>query len=258
MTTVDAPKTRKRWPIVLAVVLVVVIGALFGAFFIADAVARDTGERLVAQKFAEKLNAQDGADVDADDIDVTIGGASVIAQYLSGTFESVQVDADDIALDGAPLNVSIQANGVPTDLSKPVQTVSGAVAFDQAGLDALLAKNGTDADITLGDGTVSYTASQTFIGIPLSFTLTAVPSTTEDSLVFTPQSGELAAGSTSIDISGLIDTVLADNTVSFCIADQIPAGVTLTGAAVSSDSVTVGFAAKDLVIADLAQTGTCS
>ncbi|KQQ95746.1 hypothetical protein ASF62_04440 [Leifsonia sp. Leaf325] len=255
---VDAPKARRRWPIVVAIVLVVLVAALVAAYFIADSIARSTGERLVAEKFAEKLSSEEGTTVSPDDIDVTIGGVSVIAQYLGGSFESVHVDADGIAFDGTPLDVTIQANGVPTDMSKPVNTVTGSVAFDQAGLDSLLQKNGTDADITLGEGTVTYSVSQTFLGIPLTFTLTAQPSTTADSLVFTPTSGELAAGSASIDISGLIDAVLADNTVSFCIADQIPAGVDLTGAEVAADSVTVRFQAGDLVIADLAQTGSCS
>lgn len=242
----------------LAIVAVVVVAALVAAFFIADSIARSTGERLVAEKFAEKLSSEEGTTVSPDDIDVRIGGASVIAQYLGGSFESVHVDADGIAFDGTPLDVAIQANGVPTDMSKPVNTVTGSVSFDQAGLDSLLQKNGTDADIKLGDETVTYTASQTFLGVPLSFTLTAEPSTTTDSLVFTPTSGELAAGSAAIDVSGLIDAVLADNTVSFCIADQIPAGVDLSGADVAPDSVTVRFQARDLIIADLAQTGSCS
>ena len=190
---VDAPKARRRWPIVLAIVLVVLVGGPRRRLLHRRCRSpASTGERLVAREVRREAERARTA------------RRSIARRHrrhhrrVPASSRSTSADRSNpctstptaIAFDGTPLDVTIQANGVPTDLSKPVQhRDAAAVAFDQAGLDSLLQKNGTDADITLGDGTVSYTASQTFIGIPLSFTLTAVPSTTDDSLVFTPHLG---------------------------------------------------------------------
>jgi hypothetical protein len=257
MSTLETPKRRRGWLIAL-IIVVVLIGALVGAFFVADAIARNAAEKVVAEQFASRLSSTDSSTAaSADDVQVHIGGTSVILQYLGGRFDTVDIDASDVAVEGIPIDLTITGTGVPADTTKPIDSVTGSVSFGQAGLDALLAKNDVDADITLGDGVVTYTAAQQFLGIPLSFTLTAEPSTTGDSLVITPKDATLAAGSASIDVSGLVDTVLADNTISFCIADQIPAGVSLAGVTVTPTTLQVGFSAKDLVIGDLAGRGSC-
>ncbi|MET0726611.1 MAG: DUF2993 domain-containing protein [Leifsonia sp.] len=258
MSTSETPARRRRWPIVV-IIVVVVVGALVGAFFIADAIARSTAEKVVADEFAAQLESPEtGGSASADDIDVRIGGASVILQYLRGTFDTVDITASQVAIDGVPLELALTGHDVPIDTTKPVGAATGQISVDQAGLDALLAANNVDADISLGDGTVTYEVSRTIFGFPLTFTLTATPSTTADSLVFTPTEGVVSAGSASFDVSGIIDSVLANNTLSFCIADQVPAGVELAGVDVTPTTLTADFEAKDLVIADLTTTGSCA
>lgn len=56
-------------------------------------------------------------------VDVRIGGA-VILQYLTGSFERVELDAPKLTVDGVPASARVVASGVSTDLAKPVRNVT--------------------------------------------------------------------------------------------------------------------------------------
>ncbi|HEY9324753.1 MAG TPA: LmeA family phospholipid-binding protein, partial [Agromyces sp.] len=87
------PRPRRRlsraarvW-IIVGVVLAVVVALVV----VADIVARGIAEQRVAEEV--EANLPDGVD---GDVSVTIGGFSVIAQYLSGTMQHVELDAPEL------------------------------------------------------------------------------------------------------------------------------------------------------------------
>src|SRR4051794_32520597 len=126
MTEQQLPKRKRPW-----VPVVIVVGALVvlvGVFFIADSVVRGVAEQRVSAQIEQNLPDNVNADVA-----VSIGGTSVIAQYLTGSFETVVLSAPDARVDGVPIDVKVTADGVPVDTSKTIGKVIATVSVDQAG-----------------------------------------------------------------------------------------------------------------------------
>ncbi|MEJ3404583.1 DUF2993 domain-containing protein [Rathayibacter sp. YIM 133350] len=250
-TDAAAPPRRRRWPWVLGIALVLVV-ALVAAFFIVDATLRGVAETRVRDEIVQQIPG-----ASADEVHVQIGGASVIAQYLSGRFERIDLTGSGVEVGGVSLNAKVRAEGVPVDTSKPVDTVKGVVNLDEKAVNALLAAAGRNDTVTLGAGTVTYEVTRTFLGIPLTFTVTAVPTAAGDAITFTPKSAEAAAGGVSLDVSSLVDQVVSSEGFSVCIADSLPQGVRLDDVTVTPKALTAAFSAREFVLKDAGTTGSC-
>lgn len=253
MTAAGASRPRRRpgrvWAILA--VLVVVLAALL---VVADLVVRSIAE----QRFGEQIRANLPEGVDGE-VDVTIGGLSVIAQYLSGTMERVEFSAPELDVNGAPVAVDVVGEGVPVDLASPVARIAGTITADEASLNRLVAVAGVEGGFTLGDGVVGYAGTLELLGLAIDYSVTARPTAAGGSVLLLPEGVDVGAGGDAVDVSGLVDRLLGEDPLVICVAEYLPEGVDVHDLAVTPDAVTVELRAQELMLdeASLARTGTC-
>ncbi|KRC58492.1 hypothetical protein ASE14_18075 [Agromyces sp. Root81] len=236
------------------IIVGVVLAVLVALVVVVDNVARGIAEERVAEEI--EANLPDGVD---GDIDVTIGGFSVIAQYLTGTMQHVELTAPELSVDGAPVAVSVVAEGMPVDLDAPVERLTATITADEASINQLVSVAGIETGLTLGDGTVGYEGRLEVFGLPITYQVTATPIAAGDSVLLEPAGVEVGAVGASIDVSGVVERLLGGNPLEVCIADRLPQGVQLDSVAVSPDAAVVRLDADGIVLdsASLQQTGTC-
>ena len=243
-----APRRRRRGIVVVLIVVLVLAVVV---------VIADVGLRAYAEDRAKaEIAASLPATVDGD-IDVTIGGFSFLQQYLSGTLDQVTIDAPQLSVDGVPVEAHVVATGVPTDLSQPVGAVSARLSLSEDAVNSVIQVPGA-ATLTLDDQTVGYDGSITVLGFRLQYLVTAGVSVTADSVVLTPETAKLTAGSTVVDASSALSSIL-DESIPLCVADRLPKGVDLTSLSIDPGSATVTLDASDFTIDEtsLRTMGAC-
>jgi LmeA-like phospholipid-binding len=255
--TAPAPTADRRprgraariWITVVAIVV-----ALVALVVVADVIVRNIAEA----RFAEEIEANlpDGVE---GDVGVTIGGLSVIAQYLSGTMQRVELSAPELDVEGVPIAVDVVGEGVPVDLASPVGHLTATIEADAAAVNRLIDVQGVEGELAFGDGTVGYTDSVRFLGFPIEFTVTARPTAAGDTVLLEPVGVDVAAGGGSIDVSGIVDRLLGDDPIAVCVAEHLPAGVEVQQLTVSPTGATVALQADGLRLdeASLATLGSC-
>lgn len=258
-------RRRRGRGLIVAGVLVV---ALVGVFFVADAVLRSFAQNRAQTEIAERLPANVTGDVA-----VAIGGFSVIGQYLTGSFDRVDLTAPELTIDGATAAVHIRATGVPVNTTKPIGHVAGTIDLDEAALNTLLqasqeqdsAESGGPiqagaTELKLGAGEVTYAGSVSVFGFELGYQATAAPSTTADSLLLTATGAEVSSGIGSLDASGLLHLILGEKPVTICVAQYLPQGVTLTGVDVTAERARIKLESSTLMLTEQSLTtqGSCS
>jgi LmeA-like phospholipid-binding len=219
------PRRRGRVLRRVVVVLVVLIVLLGIAAVVADGALRSYAEDRVAADIESTL--PEGVE---GNVDVTIGGASLILQYLSGSFEQVHLSGRDLTVNGTPLEADIEATGVPADQSRPVDRAVGRFSIDESALTALIESSmAAPADVSLSRGAVEYSAPVRLLGLELTYDVTAKPKIDGDTVVFTPTGAELSAGSASFDVGDLLGSErLASLAFPVCAAQYLPEGTRLT------------------------------
>lgn len=249
----EGPRRRRPWvPIVLVVGALVV---LVGAFFIADAVVRGIAEERVSAEIEQNLPDN----VDAD-VAVSIGGASVIAQYLAGTFERVELSAPNASVDGIPLDVDVTADAVPVDTSKTIGSVVATITIDAAGAKTLAETAGLPGLLTLGDDEIGYASDVTVLGLTVPYDFAVAPSTTADRVTLTPTAVNVDAGFLGIiDLQALVTGLLQGDPPSICVAQYLPEGTRLDDLTVTSDAATAKLSSTTLRLdaASLQTLGSC-
>jgi hypothetical protein len=246
----------------------VIVVALVGVYFVADAVLRTYAQNRAQSEIAERLPANVTGDVA-----VAIGGFSVIAQYLTGSFDQIDLTAPALTIDGATAAVKIRAAGVPIDTTQPIKRVDGTIDLDEAALNTLMqASQGADSgasdgpiqagatELKLGPGEVTYAGSVSLFGFAVGYQATAAPSTTADSLLLTATGAELSSGGGSLDASGLLKLVLGEKPLTICVAQYLPQGVALTGVDVTADRARITLESSTLTLNEQSLTtqGACS
>lgn len=236
---------------VIALVVVVVVVLAVGVV-VADVSLRAYAQNRAASEIAASLpDTVDG------DIDVTIDGFSFLQQYLSGTFDRVELDAPALTVSGVPVDAHVVATGVPTDLSKTVGTASATLTLNQDAVNSVVEVPGS-ATLTLDDQAVGYDGTISFLGLSIDYLVTASVSVTPDSVVLTPQKATLTAGSAVVDASDALDAVL-DEKIPLCVARYLPQGVELADLTIEPGQATVVLRASDLSIDEtsLSTLGVC-
>ena len=248
------PRRRRRglWAMAwigISLVLLVVL------YFVADGVARAYAEGRVKAEIEQNL-----PDSVSGDVTVHIGGTSVIAQYLSGSFQKVELDAPKLTVQGIPLSASVVANGVPADLTKPVSDIAGTITISQSSVNSLLRLPGATGDLTLGEDTIQYDGTTTVLGLPIGYKVTVEPTADGESILLRPTKAEVTTGGGNLDLSRLLGTVVGSKPLSVCVAQYLPAGVKVDDVTVNPGEATIHLAANDLVLSQstLATKGTCS
>ncbi|MGN8552516.1 UNVERIFIED_CONTAM: DUF2993 domain-containing protein [Microbacterium sp. SLM126] len=253
----EPPRRRRRvWPWIVALVIIVALAV--AAFFIAEAVARDMVERTVKNEISKQLS------LPADqEVDVEVPGL-LIPQLIGGSLDQVTVSSQDVPVGAFEGDVTVTATEVPIQQGVDMGGATATVTLDEEQLRSLMATvEGFPAD-TLGLAAPNVTMSTElqFFGIEFPIGVALTPSVSDGDLVLTPASFELAgaqidAGALSDRFGALADIVVRDWSV--CLAQYIPAGVTLTGVEVVGDTLVAEADVDGAIVTDpaLQANGSC-
>jgi hypothetical protein len=160
----------------------------------------------------------------------------VLVQALGGGLERVDVDVDDLALGPLTGDLRIVARGVPLDPASPTRELSVRYAIPAEALGALTPEitGVTIDDVTLEGAELVANGGVSILGATLELGLGLTPSAVEGDLAFDPTSIRIGADTLTADqlrgnplLGGLADALLQQRRV--CIADELPAALTLTG-----------------------------
>ncbi|SFS00133.1 Protein of unknown function [Microbacterium sp. cf046] len=251
------PKKRRRaWPWLLA--LVIVVGLAIAAWFAGEWIARDIVTKTIRDQVVTQLS------LPADQqIDVVVAGA-VLPQLIKGSLDDVTVSSDDVALEAFVGDVTIHAQDIAIRGESTGGTATATVVLDQEQLRTLLStiESFPTDSVGLAEPNVTMTTELSLFGITLPIGVALTPSAAEGDIVLTPAALQLAGSDISVDalknqFGGVADAVLRDWTI--CIAQYIPAGVELTGIAVTGEEVVAELDIDPAIVNDtsLQETGVC-
>lgn len=256
---VAAPEPRRRlraWPWIVAAVIVV--GLAIAAWFAAEWIARGLVERTIREQVITNLALPEDQVVD-----VTVEGV-VIPQLIAGTLDDVTVSSDDVTLGALQGDMTVHAQGIAIRGDAAAEAASATVRLDEAQLQSLLSTvDGFPAEtLALAAPDVTMSTELTFLGLSIPIGVGLTPSAADGDIVLTPASLQLGDADISADdlrdrFGSLADTILRDWTV--CIAQYIPAGVTLTSISVEGDHVVAELDVDGRIVSDtsLQENGTC-
>jgi hypothetical protein len=257
IATAEPPRRRRRaWPWIVA--FAIVIGLAIAAWFAGEAIAKD----LVTKTIREQVITQLSLPADQA-IQVDVPGP-MIPQLIVGTLGEVTITSEDVPMESFVGDVTVTAQDIPIRGGGEMGSAAATVVLTEEQLRTLMSTVEDFPADSLGlaapDVTMSTEVSVFGVGIPVSVSLT--PSAVDGDLVLTPASLQLAGAEiTAEDLSDrfgrLADAVLRDWTV--CIAEYIPAGLTLTAVTVDGDALVADFDIDGATISDpdLQANGAC-
>lgn len=250
-----APATarRRRWPWVLLIVLVVLAALAVAGELLARALLPGIVRGIVIEQL--DLPSDQQLDVDASGI--------LLPQLVGGSLDSLHLSTDSVTIEGITGAADVTATGVPLH-GGDLGGATGTISIDEAQFTSLLAETDLPVDAVAfdaPDATVSGTVQVLALSIPVSLTVT--PGTADGALQLTPQSisiGGVVVGADQVKaMLGSIGTSLTQ-TQTICIADQLPAGVTVTGLEVHGTKAVIDVSVNGAIVTDetLQQPGVCS
>ncbi|MFF1571981.1 LmeA family phospholipid-binding protein [Leifsonia sp. NPDC058292] len=249
-----APPRKKRRGLRVLLWILIPILVLVALFFVVDAIVRSYAEGRVASEIEKNLpDTVDG------DIAVHIGGVSVIQQYLSGSFERVELEAPKLTVQNVPISASVVATGVPSDFTKPVAAIDGTLGISQSALNRLVTIPGVTGDLRLGTGTLGYAGTADLLGLPIGYQLSVKPEAAGKTVLLQPVDATVTTGAGDLDLSTLVKALTDRGPLPVCVAQYLPNGVLVNDITVTKGHATVDLNANDLVLdeATLRSKGSC-
>lgn len=247
-----APARRRRWPWVVLVLIVILAGLAVAGEFLARAVLPGIVRTAVIEQLDLPTDQQ---------LDVEASGL-LLPQLLIGRLDELRLSTDQVTMGGVTGAVDVTAIGVPLrggDLTR----ANGTVRIDQDQFSGLLAASDLPIEsVTLEAPNATVSGSIEFFGIPIPITLTIAPGVESGDLLLTPLS--LVVGGVTLDaddVAARFGSLGAQFTEPqrLCIADQLPAGLTVTGIAIDGTAVVVDVDVNGAIVSDetLQENGTC-
>ena len=250
--TEAAPVKHRRWPWVLLIVVVVLALLVVAAEFVARAVLPGIVRSIVVEQL--DLPADQQLDVEAEGI--------LLPQLIGGTLDTLHLSTDSVTLEGITGAADVTATGVPLR-GGDLGGASGTIRIDQAQFTSLL------ADTDLPVETVEFDAPNATVGgsftvfgqsVPLSLTLT--PGAVEGDLELTPVAASIGGLDIDLDQVGSALGSLGEGLTQpqrVCIADQLPAGLTLTGLEIVDGAAVIDIDVNGAIVSDtsLQDKGVC-
>jgi hypothetical protein len=235
-------RRRRRHPVRnTIIVLAVLLGLLVVAAVVGDGIFRSTAEAQIARSIEQSLPKGVTGTVHA-----TVRGTSAIQQWLSGSFDDVDLTTRNLRVQGAPADAHLVAHGLPVSGSGAIRAASGTLTVGQGTIDKLAPIAAADAGRPrLGNGTVSTSLQRTVLGLPIDVDVTLKPSIKGASIHLAPTAARLRSGALSVPGTALIQTLLPDG-INVCTAQYLPPGVRLTALDARPGSVRLGLSARNL------------
>lgn len=261
LPTAPAPR-RRVWPWILGFAIVAALAV--AAWFAAEAIARQVVTGFVQDQVRTQLSLPSDQQ-----IDVAIEGA-VLPQLISGTLTELTISSDDVTIGGDASDarvtgdMSVVARGVPVR-GGDISSADATLVLDEHQLRDLMSNvEGFPADsLALAAPNVTMSVDLALFGASIPVGAALTPSAAEGDLVLTPASlqlggVEVTAGDVQDRFGRLADGVLRDWDV--CIAQYLPAGVTLSGVEVDGAVLVADFSVDGAIATDpaLQQNGTCA
>lgn len=252
------PKKKLKKRTVVATVLAsigVVVGALWGL----DAWARQQVADYVTEKVQEVLS------LDSDQpVTVEVAGVSVIAQVITGSLEQVDVGVDDVTIGEFTGGVTMRAEGIPVDLSRPVDKVEIEFTVNETSIQKIAAflSATTIDEVKLVEPEIQFASQFKVFGFPIDVGVGIEPFAQEGEIGFTPTSISLNGVRTSAAaLSDRYGSVAASllQTRSICVARWLPVALTVDDVAVRDDDLVITIGADKAIFDDasLRSLGSC-
>lgn len=247
-----AVRRRRRWPWVVLIIVLVLAALVVAAEFVARAVLPGVVRSIVIEQL--DLPADQQLDVETEGI--------LLPQLLSGRLDTLHLSTDAVTLQGITGAADVTATGVPLR-GGDLDGADGTIRIDQDQFTSLL------SDTELPVDTVEFAApNATLAGsfdvlgtaVPVSVTLT--PGAVEGDLELTPVAASIGGVDIDLDRVGSSLGSLGEGITEprrVCIADQLPAGLTLTGIEITGDEAVIDFDVDGAIVTDetLQEKGSC-
>lgn len=247
-----APTRRRRWPWVLLIVVIVLVLLALAAELVVRAALPGAVRSIVVEQL--DLPAGQEVEVQADGI--------LLPQLIGGRLDSLRLSTDSVTLEGITGAVDVTATGVPLR-GGDLDTASGTIRIDQSQFTTLLERTDLPVDsVTLDAPNATVTGSVQILGATVPLTLTATPGVSKGDLELTPVG--ITIGGLEVDLDrvgaslGALGSRIAE-TQRICIADQLPAGLTLTGLEVDGTEIVIDVDVDGAIATDpaLLEKGVC-
>lgn len=250
---VEPPKRRRaRWPWVLLTVVLILAALVVAAEFIARAVLPGIVRGIVIEQL--ELPADQKLDVDATGI--------LLPQLIGGRLEELHLSTESVTIGGVTGAADVTATGIPLR-GGDLTDARGTVRIDADQFTALVAASDLPIDsVAFAEPDVTVSGSVPVLGFSLPVALTVTPGADAGELLLTPVSLQVAGATLDAqqiaDRFGSIAEQLTE-TQRICIADQLPAGLTMTDLAVDGDEVVVDVQVNGAIVTDetLRENGVC-
>ena len=247
-----APRKRRRWPWVLLIVAVVLAVLAVAAELIARAVLPGIVRSIVIEQL--DLPADQQLDVEAEGI--------LLPQLISGSLDTLHLSTDSLTLEGITGAADVTATGVPLR-GGDLGGAAGTIRIDQEQFTSLL--SGTDlpvesVEFEAPNATVAGSFSVFGASVPLS--LTFLPGALDGDLELTPVAASIGGLDIDLDDAASALGSLGEGltrTQQICIADRLPAGLTLTGVEIVDGAAVIDLDVDGAIVSDAAlqDKGVC-
>lgn len=259
MTSGEREVPRRRRPLVALSVVILILGMLVVVAVVVDSAVRTTVEERIGGEIRGALALPSDAP-----LDVEIGGTSMLLQLLAGSIDRVKVESESVTLGGLTGPARLVARGVPTDTSRPVDSVALEFGATEESLTAISANLSglpiTSVAIDHDEIDVSASFEALFISLPLGVGLR--PAADQGQIAFTPTSIRL--GDAEFDAGELRDRFgalgeRALQTQNLCIAQYLPASLALEDVRLDDPRMVLTFGGSDVLLdeASLSVVGNC-
>jgi hypothetical protein len=252
MTSAQTARRRARWPWVVLVVVLVLAGLVVAGELAARAIVPSTVRSLVISHLDLPADQQ---------LDVQTPGV-LLPQLISGTLDEVRLASDDVTIGGITGSARVTATDVPITGGE-LGTAEGTVSIDQDEFGSLLENSQLPITrIALAAPNATVEGELELFGRQIPVGLTVTPAAEDGDLLLAPVSlmlngAQVDLGAVAGMIGGAAESITQPQRV--CIADRLPAGITLTGLRIEGTRAVADISADGRITVDqaLLENGTC-
>jgi hypothetical protein len=246
-------KRRARWPWVLLVVVLVLAALSVAGELIARAVIPDITRDIVIEQLDLPPDQQ---------LDVEASGV-LLPQIIGGQLDELHLSTDSVTLGGITGSADVTARGVPLR-GGDLTDATGTVRIDQDQFTHLVSSADLPIDeIRFAEPDVTASGSFSIFGVPVLVSATATPAADNGELLLTPV--EVQVGGATLNAAEVAErfgraAAWVTEPQRICIADQIPAGLTMTGLRIEGSQAVIDLDVDGAITTDAAlqQNGVCS
>lgn len=252
MTSAPPARSARRRRVGVITGILVGVGALAGL--------GEVGARALVPAIAE-AQIQQALGIDGDGVAVQTEGI-LLPQLLTGRLGALDLTVDGARLGTLTADVSARAIGVPLG-GGAFESLIGTVSIDAEQFSALLAPLALPVEeIALGDGVVIAGGTVRVLIVDLPLAASLAPEIVDGAVTLHPT--EFEVGGMPLNAQELLsqlgsvgEALLGPHEI--CIADRLPAGLTITDIAVSPAGVMFGASADGAILVDpaLRERGEC-